>query len=163
MSKLDNHDKDNNKNKGKDENSNNKIPIDKNEDNQADFSSIFHIMDGIIDQLNKTKKLFIIMILTIMIIPPIAFMLTFMFFGLPFDDHNEHRMFFQKLWEDDSGPNPGPDPNSSFKFLPLLPVIVALIWLGIGIRQWFVLSKWDKRYKRYKELQRKIDEKLDSD
>jgi hypothetical protein len=32
--------------------------------------NIFKIMDEIIFQLNKTKKMFIIMILTIMIIPP---------------------------------------------------------------------------------------------
>jgi hypothetical protein len=36
------------------------------------------------------------------------------------------------------------------------------VWLGIGIRQWFVLSGWTK-YERYKELQKKIDEKLDYD
>jgi len=30
----------------------------------------------------------------------------------------------------------------------------------VRIRQWFVLSKWTKKYERYKELQKKIDEKL---
>ena len=63
---------------------NNKDNSDNN--NTRSDSSIFYIMDGIIDQLNKTKKLFIIMLLTIMIIPPIAFMLTFMIFGFPFHD-----------------------------------------------------------------------------
>ena len=42
---------------------------------------IFEIMDGIIAQLNKTKKMFIIMILTIMIIPPISFAVTFALIG----------------------------------------------------------------------------------
>jgi hypothetical protein len=46
--------------------------------------SIFQIMDGIIAQLNRTKKIFIIMILTIMIIPPIAFAVTFALLGPPF-------------------------------------------------------------------------------
>ena len=54
--------------------------------------NIFQIMDGIITQLNKTKKMFIIMILTIMIIPPIAFALTFALFGSPFH-FNEDRGF----------------------------------------------------------------------
>ena len=36
----------------------------------------------------------------------------------------------------------------------------VLVWIGIGIRQWFVLSKWTKKYKQFKELQKKIDEKL---
>jgi hypothetical protein len=35
------------------------------------------------------------------------------------------------------------------------------VWLGIGIRQWFVLSKWSKKYERYKELQKMVDEKLE--
>ena len=62
--------------------------------NTRSDSSIFYIMDGIIDQLNKTKKLFIIMLLTIMIIPPIAFMLSFSLLGspFPFDNRNERVM-----------------------------------------------------------------------
>jgi len=39
----------------------------------------------------------------------------------------------------------------------------VLVWLGIGVRQWFILSKQDKRYKSWKELERKVDEKLDND
>jgi len=44
-----------------------------------------------------------------------------------------------------------------------VPFLIAPIGLGIGIGQWFVLSSWTKKYERYKELQRKIDEKLDYD
>ena len=74
----------------------NKTFVDKNNGNdnsRTDSSSIFYIMDGIIDQLNKTKKLFIIMILTVMIIPPIAFMLTFILFGFPFHYNDDHTWF----------------------------------------------------------------------
>jgi hypothetical protein len=39
--------------------------------------NLFQIMDEIIDQLNNTKKLFIAMILTVMIIPPALFVITF--------------------------------------------------------------------------------------
>ncbi|HET6726567.1 MAG TPA: hypothetical protein VFH19_00910 [Nitrososphaeraceae archaeon] len=45
----------------------------------------------------------------------------------------------------------------------VIAFLISLIWLGIGIRQWFVLSKWAKKYERYKELQKKIDEKLSDD
>ena len=34
------------------------------------------------------------------------------------------------------------------------PFLISLVWLGVGIRQWFVLSKWTKRYERYKELEK---------
>ena len=40
---------------------------------------------------------------------------------------------------------------------------IVLLWIGIGIRQWFVLSKWTGKYRQYKELQKKVDEKLDYD
>ena len=178
-------------------------------DKERSDSSIFFIMDGIIDQLNKTKKLFIIMLLTIMIIPPIAFMLSFMLFGFPFHDDNQNSINGGSTWwwndrareegksigmdanrgdygsSNSEGVSRGninhseevnegvpnnikswedrSDANPPFRYLPLIPVIVVLVWLGIGIRQWFVLSKWDKKYKKYKEMQRKIDEKLDKD
>jgi hypothetical protein len=121
------------------------------EDNQP-AQNPFQIMDGIILQLNRTKKMFIIMILTIMIIPPIAFVLTFALLGPPFAFHDGglHDKF-------GSGFNPG------FGIARVIPFLISLIWLGIGIRQWFVLSKWTKKYERYKELQKKIDAKLSDD
>jgi hypothetical protein len=149
--------------------SNNNNDDDKDDKNNSDNnntrsdSSIFYIMDGIIDQLNKTKKLFIIMLLTIMIIPPIAFMLTFMLFGFPFHDDDYNNWTRNDPWEDDSSSTSNSGFNSSFRYLPLIPVIVVIVWMGIGIRQWFVLSKWDKKYKKYKELQKKIDKDLGKD
>jgi len=115
--------------------------------------NIFQIMDGIISQLNKTKKMFIIMILTIMIIPPIAFALTFALFGSPFH-FNEDREFAEGF---DDAPHIPPQ----VALARIIPILVSLVWLGIGIRQWFVLSKWSKKYERYKELQKRIDAKLD--
>jgi NADH:ubiquinone oxidoreductase subunit 5 (subunit L)/multisubunit Na+/H+ antiporter MnhA subunit len=137
----------------KSNNDDNKNNSDNN--NTRSDSSIFYIMDGIIDQLNKTKKLFIIMLLTIMIIPPIAFMLSFSILGSPFPFDNRNETSDEKSWDI--------KPSPSFRFLPLVPIIIVLVWLGIGIRQWFVLSKWDKKYKKYKELQKQIDEKLDDE
>ena len=131
--------------------------------NTRSDSSIFYIMDGIIDQLNKTKKLFIIMLLTIMIIPPIAFMLTFMLFGFPFHDGGYNNWTRNDSWGDGSSSTSNSGFHSPFRYLPLIPVIVFIVWLGIGIRQWFILSKWDKKYKKYRELQKKIDKDLGKD
>ena len=122
-----------------------------NEDDQPKQNP-FQIMDGIILQLNRTKKMFIIMILTIMIIPPIAFVLTFALIGPPFPFHDEgpHDRF-------------GLGFNPAFGIARVIPFLISLIWLGIGIRQWFVLSKWTKKYERYKELQKQIDARLSDD
>lgn len=110
--------------------------------------NIFKIMDGIIAQLNKTKKMFIIMILTVMVITPVTFLISAAIFAPPFE-------MDQKMERD--GPH--------HKFIPIrmIPLIVSLVWLGIGIRQWIVLSKWTKKYDRYKELQEEIDKKLDDE
>ena len=125
---------------------------DDNDDDNTSRENIFQIMDGIIVQLNKTKKMFIIMILTIMIIPPITFAVTFALLGPPFPFH-------------DRGPPDrfGPGFNPAFSIARIVPFLISIIWLGIGVWQWFVLSKWSKKYERYRELQKKIDEKLDYD
>jgi hypothetical protein len=114
--------------------------------------NIFEIMDGIIAQLNRTKKMFIIMILTLMIIPPIAFAVTFALLGPPLHFDTGSR---------GTADNFGPPPQIAVA--RTIPILVSLVWLGIGIRQWFVLSKWSKKYERYKELQKRVDEKLDYD
>jgi hypothetical protein len=137
-------------------------PTDPNKERKKEDrnENLFQIMDGIILQLNKTKRMFILMIITILILPPISFLITFAVFGPP--------MFFN-AGNDSGGMRP-----EGFRFGPIgfghgfalarvIPILIFIVWLGIGIRQWFVLSKWTKRYERYKELQKKIDEKLDYD
>jgi hypothetical protein len=122
--------------------------------------NLFEIMDGIIDQLNKTKRLFIAMILTVMIIPPLVFVITFGLLGPPgppplpppFHGGIEHH-----IGEHREGFNP------LFTIIKNIPLIIGILWLGIGIRQWIILSKWDKKYQKYKELQKKIDEKIDNE
>ena len=98
--------------------------------------NLFQIMDGIISQLNKTKKMFIIMILTLLILPPISFVITFALLGPP--------MFF-------GGGGMHPEGwtgfGRGFGLARAMPILIFLIWLGIGIRQWFVPSKWTKKYR----------------
>ncbi len=111
--------------------------------------NIFHIMDGIIEQIDKTKKIFIIMILSIMIIPPLSFAITFALFGPPFP------------FEGFRGPHREFEPAfPAFAFVRYVPFLIALFWLGFGIRQWFILSKWTKKYRQYKKMQEEIDKKL---
>lgn len=113
-----------------------------------DKGNIFKTMDEIILQLNKTKKMFIVMVLTIMIIPPIMFLITMAIYDPPFE-----------AGEKTERENPKP----KFYLHRIIPFAISAVWLGIGIRQWIVLSKWTKKYDRYKELQKEIDEKLDDD
>jgi hypothetical protein len=138
-----------------------------------DSKNHFEIMDGIIDQLNKTKRLFIIMILTVMIIPPMVFVITFELLGPPgppsstpslnstsTSSSSKMEMMAHHKSEHREGLL---GYNPLFTIIKNIPLIIGIVWLGIGIRQWILLSKWSKKYQRYKELQKKIDEKIDSD
>lgn len=114
--------------------------------------NVFRITDEIVHQLNKTKMLFILMILSFVVIVPSTHFITTVVLG--------ETIF------DAGGPpfdRPSPPDNPAFRIVQAVVVGTVLVWVGIGIRQWFVFSKWTKKYKQYKELQKKIDEKLDYD
>ncbi len=124
--------------------------------------NLFEIMDGIIDQLNNTKRLFIAMILTVMIIPPLVFVITFELLGPPGPLPTTPSSTFQGGVEHHKGEH-REGFNPLFTITKNIPLIIGILWLGIGIRQWIVLSRWNKKYQRYRELQKKIDEKMDNE
>ncbi len=98
--------------------------------------NIFHIVDRIVENVDKTKKLVLIMVLAIIISIPLSFHITAVLIGPPY----------------------------SFGFARvMIPFLVILAFAIVGIRQWLILLKWTKKYKAYKELQKKIDEKFDFD
>jgi hypothetical protein len=123
-----------------------------NNKNRNDVN-LFRIIDGIIYQLNKTKKMFIVMILTIMILPPVTLLISSLIFAPPYDEESTVQKSFK------------PPEGKQLKFfnLRIIPLIISAVWLAIGIRQWFVLSTWTKKYERYKKLQDELDKKLDDD
>ena len=115
--------------------------------------NIFQIMDEIVRQLNRTKKMFLIMVVSVIVVVPLTFIVTFTLLG------------GASFWNDGppgGGPDDGGPPDeSAFGIARAIVIVFLLAWVVIGIRQWFVLSKWTQRYEIYKELQKKIDEKLD--
>ena len=127
--------------------------VDFNNDKSSPERNLFKLMDGIIYQLNKTKKMFIIMILTVMILPPVTLLISSLVFAPPYEDSGpvEKKMI------------PGEGRHYKFFNLRIVPLIISAVWLGIGIRQWFVLSEWTKKYERYKKLQEEVDKKLEDD
>jgi hypothetical protein len=108
-------------------------------------------MDEIVYQLNKSKKLLIIMIIATIIAVPVTHIITYAVLGDSFPDGGFPRDRF------------GPPQGASFGISQAVVIGIVLLWIGIGIRQWLVLSKWTKKYDQYKELQKKIDKKLDYD
>ena len=138
-------------------------------DRKENRKNIFEILDGIMFQLSKTKKMFLIMILTILIIPPAALLVMSSVTESPFEEQLEKRLQdrldrggitqdeydnIKKKFGNDKPRNPIHPPQ-------LIIIAISLVWLGIGIRQWIVLSKWDKKYQNFKAKQKEIDKELE--
>jgi energy-coupling factor transporter transmembrane protein EcfT len=95
--------------------------------------NLLEILDNVIHQLDFTKKIVIIMVLSFIIIVPII-----AYLGL--------------MSQSTAGVG---------KFIPIIGGAVFLVWLGVGIRQWIVFSKWTRKYRMYKKVQKKVEESLD--
>jgi len=139
------------------------------DNSNENHESIFEILDGMMFQLGKTKKIFMIMILTTLILPPIALLVMTSVFDSPFNEKLDERL----LSHLDSGDITEEEYNNMkekiidrgrtelFLNPPQLVIFtISLIWLAVGIRQWLVISKWDKKYQRFKTKQADIDKKL---
>ena len=112
--------------------------------------NIFKIMDEIVRQLNRTKKMFILMIVSIIIVVPVTHIVANILVGDTFRGNNG------PPFADGHGPSGGGSPIAG-----AIVAGVVIAWIVLGIRQWLILNKWTAKYEAYKELQRKIDEKLD--
>ena len=132
--------------------------------------NIFEILDGMMFQLSRTKKMFMVMILTTLIIPPVALLVMAATFDQPFDERVEMRLK-ERLKNGDITEQELNiikekilDKGMKKKILLHPPQIlifaIAVGWLGVGIRQWMVLTKWDKKYQKFKQRQKEIDKKL---
>ncbi len=110
---------------------------DKEENGERGLSSennIFRIADELVSQVDRTKKMVVIMIIAIIIAIPVSWHVA-------------------PLLTKSSG--------SNFRLVGYVTILIAALFLALGVRQWLVLSKWTRKYKTYKELQKKIDQKLD--
>jgi hypothetical protein len=97
--------------------------------------NLLEILDSVIHQLNFTKKMIIIMVVSFFTVVPITAITV----------------------------NSLPNRDDLQFVIPVVYSVVFLVWLGVGIRQWIVFSRWTQKYRLYKELQKKLEERLDFD
>jgi high-affinity Fe2+/Pb2+ permease len=107
----------------------------KRENAGATAENIFSIVDRLVYQIDRTKKFILVMIIAIIVAIPLSWHVSPFLLGMP------------------SG--------YSFRLAGIVAVVIAALFLLIGARQWMLLSDWTRKYKAYKEQQKKIDEKLD--
>ena len=99
--------------------------------------SIFQIMDGIMEQVEKTRKIF--MLIIAVIIPSGMIVLAIVVFDVNVDELHDEGDVLSKV---------------------ILPIVILNI-TGFGIRQLLILNRWTKKYKEFKEEQENIDKKFD--
>jgi hypothetical protein len=95
--------------------------------------NILRIADELVSQVDKAKKYVITMIVAVIVAIPLSWHVTPLLLGTPYN----------------------------FRVAGIVTILVAVAFIAVGVRQWMTLSKWTERYKAYKELQAKIDAKLD--
>ena len=93
--------------------------------------NILRITDELVRQVDRTKKMVLIMIVAVIVAVPVSWHVAAFVNGI------------------------------AFSVVGYTAIAVAILFLGVGVRQWRVLSKWTRGYKAYKEKQKKVDEKLD--
>ncbi|HYF99667.1 MAG TPA: hypothetical protein VD815_06215 [Candidatus Saccharimonadales bacterium] len=99
----------------------------------ATSESLLEILDNVIHQLDFTRKMMIVMIISFVVVVPIIAVL-----GL--------------MSQSTAGIG---------VFIPIIGGAVFLVWLGVGIRQWMVFSRWKHKYQEFNTLQKRIEESLD--
>jgi len=185
---------------------------DNNKENNSENTreSIFQIMDNIMIQMSTTKKMFLVMVLTILILPPIGLIMMTSVFDNPFYPDTEGSKLHEE-WEEKSYQlrdilleigslppeqqadnlektlqsakyielssriqelseefgeferDPPQKEKPPVKPLQLIIFVISGIWLGIGIRQWYIFTKWDSKYKNFKQKQDELERKLDEE
>lgn len=179
-----------------------------NKNSEEKRESFFEIMDGIMLQMSKTKKMFLIMILTTLILPPISLLVMTSVFDSPFgldregfERHKEWETISYELRnllleigelppdqraekmeevfqsseyiELSSRLRELSDQEKKFEFdpprkLPVRPLqliifVLSGIWLGVGVRQWYIFSKWDVKYQAFKMRNEELDKRIDEE
>ena len=101
--------------------------------NGAEPENLPEMLDNVIRQLKFTRKVMILMVLSFVVIVPVIAYLGF-------------------LSQSTAGVG---------KYIVIIGGAVFLAWLGVGIRQWMVFSKWLRKFRLYKERQQELEDLLD--
>ena len=111
--------------------------------------NLFKIIDGIVSQLDRTKKIFLVLLVAITVIPPVTFVVNHLVGNDQPQGGERHR------------PDGGFGGAISFLFSPSdVPLWTSIVGIGIAIWQWFALSWWTRRYKRYKQKRDEVERRL---
>ena len=124
---------------GNDNDSNNSIK-DQNK------TSVVELLDELISHMNTTRSVFKVMILSSFILAPLSLMLAAVFVIHPFF---MNRILFRI-----------PDVGLFLLFFIGVSIMLASMWLYIGLSEQRFFSNWDKKFTRYTSLKNQLDREL---
>jgi MFS superfamily sulfate permease-like transporter len=124
---------------GNDNDSNNSIK-DQNK------TSVVEILDELISHMNTTRSVFKVMILSSFILAPLSLMLAAVFVIHPFF---MNRILFRI-----------PEVGVFLLIFIGVSIMLASMWLYIGLSEQRFFSNWDKKFSRYTSLKNQLDKEL---
>jgi H+/Cl- antiporter ClcA len=111
--------------------------------------NIFEVLDELIFHMNTMRNTFTLLIISSFILAPAALIMAAIFLG--------HPRFLQVLL------NRMPDVALMLVIYTGISIILASIWLFIGIREQRFFSKWNRKFMRFMSLKNQIDRELEED
>ncbi|MCP8313762.1 MAG: hypothetical protein H3Z53_05250 [archaeon] len=118
----------------------------KGEEKTEERTSLLETIDDLIFHMNDARMLFVILSISSFIIAPIAIIVAIVFTAHPiFLPYLLHRNLFFGL---------------IFLIYIIFVMVLSLIWLYVGLKEYRFLSKWNERFKKYISLKERIDREL---
>ncbi len=109
-------------------------------------TSVIELLDELISHMNTTRSVFKVMILSSFILAPLSLMLAAVFVIHPFF---MNRILFRI-----------PDVGFFLLFFIGVSIMLASMWLYIGLSEQRFFSNWDKKFTRYTSLKNQLDKEL---
>jgi hypothetical protein len=118
----------------------------KNEEKAGERTSLLETIDDLIYHMNDARMLFVILSISSFIIAPISIIV-----AMVITLHPDALRFLLIR---------NPVFGITFLIYIIFTVIMSLVWLYIGSREYRFLSRWNERFKRYMSLKEKVDREL---
>ena len=109
-------------------------------------TSVVELLDELISHMNTTRSVFKVMILSSIILAPLSLMLASVFVIHPFFMNRILHRF--------------PDVGIFLLFFIGVSIMLASMWLYIGLSEQRFFSNWDKKFSKYTSLKNQLDKEL---
>jgi hypothetical protein len=118
----------------------------KDTEKEHNKTSVVELLDALISHLNAIRSVFKVMILSSFILAPLSLIFAAVLVIHPF--------FIQRILFR------FPDVGFFLLFFIGVSIMLASMWLYIGLSEQRFFSNWDKKYSRYTSLKNQLDKEL---